>query len=254
MKVQIMSDLHLEFGTVNETKSFLNSLDPTGVDVLILAGDICTSRFMLENMHLICKRFLDSKILWVHGNHEYYYSSKERIYELSNQACKENSNLIWLNNDIVEISGKRFLGTTLWFEHDPLSQIYESLMNDFNVIDKFGTWVYEENRIAKDFLFSNIKPGDIAITHHLPSNKSIHAMYNNSALNQFFCTDLESEIRVLGPSLWVHGHTHHYFDYQIPCDDSLIDEGFHSTRVICNPRGYPGEYITSFNSSNYIEL
>jgi predicted phosphodiesterase len=30
--------------------------------------------------------------------------------------------------------------------------------------------------------------------------------------------------------LWIHGHTHDPFDYEI-----------NGTRVICNPRGYPGE-------------
>jgi hypothetical protein len=31
-------------------------------------------------------------------------------------------------------------------------------------------------------------------------------------------------------ALWIHGHMHDPFDYEI-----------NGTRVICNPRGYPGE-------------
>jgi Icc-related predicted phosphoesterase len=32
------------------------------------------------------------------------------------------------------------------------------------------------------------------------------------------------------PALWLHGHIHANRDYQVG-----------STRVVCNPRGYPGE-------------
>ena len=31
-------------------------------------------------------------------------------------------------------------------------------------------------------------------------------------------------------ALWIHGHTHTFFDYVVS-----------GTRVVCNPRGYPGE-------------
>ena len=34
-------------------------------------------------------------------------------------------------------------------------------------------------------------------------------------------------IEIKQPSLWLHGHTHESFDYNIK-----------NTRVVCNPRGY----------------
>ncbi len=48
--------------------------------------------------------------------------------------------------------------------------------------------------------------------------------------DHFFRCDMVDLIRANKPRLWLHGHTH------TPCDYD-----FHATRVICNPRGYPGE-------------
>src|SRR5450631_3269273 len=51
MKLQIMSDLHLEMHA-DRGAEFIRSLDPTGVDVLVLAGDITMARHYedLENV------------------------------------------------------------------------------------------------------------------------------------------------------------------------------------------------------------
>ena len=43
MKLQIMSDLHLEMHA-DRGAEFIRELDPTGVDVLVLAGDITMAR------------------------------------------------------------------------------------------------------------------------------------------------------------------------------------------------------------------
>lgn len=36
------------------------------------------------------------------------------------------------------------------------------------------------------------------------------------------------------PALWIHGHTHDAFDYEL-----------YGTKVVCNPRGYPEEANSS---------
>ena len=42
--------------------------------------------------------------------------------------------------------------------------------------------------------------------------------------------------------LWIHGHTHTLFDYCV-----------RGTRVVCNPRGYPGER-TGFRPDWTVEI
>jgi predicted phosphodiesterase len=55
-------------------------------------------------------------------------------------------------------------------------------------------------------------------------------MYQNDTyMNGGYASDLE---HMMNPNikLWLHGHTHTPFDYEV-----------NGTRVVCNPRGYPGE-------------
>ena len=48
-----------------------------------------------------------------------------------------------------------------------------------------------------------------------------------SPLNAIFVSDAEPLVAASGARLWIHGHTHDSFDYQVQ-----------GTRVLCNPRGY----------------
>ncbi len=67
MKLQIMSDLHLEFYK-DRGKSFLESLDLTDIDVLILAGDIATRGLIESTLNWFAKNY--KQVVYVHGNHE----------------------------------------------------------------------------------------------------------------------------------------------------------------------------------------
>jgi len=93
MKLQIMSDLHLEMHA-DRGAEFIRNLDPTGVDVLVLAGDITMARHYedLENVFkLLARKY--RHILYVPGNHEYYKSSPKQV----------GRNLARLVKDIPEV-------------------------------------------------------------------------------------------------------------------------------------------------------
>lgn len=69
----------------------------------------------------------------------------------------------------------------------------------------------------------------VVIGHHAPSKTSIHPRYQNDDLmNGAYASSLDFFIddhpQIV---LWVHGHTHETFDYEIG-----------NTRIFCNPRGY----------------
>jgi Icc-related predicted phosphoesterase len=72
----------------------------------------------------------------------------------------------------------------------------------------------------------------VVVTHHLPASSSIAKRYANDPLNPAFASSLESLIEAYRPVLWIHGHTHQPLDYEL-----------FGTRVVCNPRGYPGEHV-----------
>lgn len=238
MKIQILSDLHLEFHK-DQGVSFINSLNDN-CDVLILAGDITSYSLLKLTLNRFCNKFKD--VVYVLGNHEYYYSDKSEVNSIMMEACEEKSNLHWLNNSIKSIDGVRFVGNTMWFKEDPLAPF--NLMHDFSKIRDLSNWVYKENNETLNFLRKEILPGDVVVTHHLPSYKSVDPFYKNSRLNSFFVCDVEDIIADKSPKLWIHGHTHSSLDYTIE-----------DTRILCNPFGYLNyELNPKFKDELIVEL
>ena len=73
----------------------------------------------------------------------------------------------------------------------------------------------------------------VVVTHHAPSERSVNSRYASgpySALDRAYYSDLDDLVAISNAALWIHGHVHTNFDYEIG-----------NTRVLCNPRGYPGE-------------
>ncbi len=228
LNTAVMSDTHCEFHRDNG-KSFVEGLDIGDADVLILAGDIniAKNNLLFDTLNLFCSSFEDLKIIYIHGNHEFYGSNREFVLDNTREAVKHNSNLIWLDNDIVTIEGCRFIGAPLWFPYDYENVKYEHSIGDFSEIEKYSDWVYSENRKAVGFLEKNVMEGDTVISHHLPSAKSVARQFHKSQLNRFFLCDIEYVIAKLCPALWIHGHTHFSLDYRI-----------WKTKIVCNPFGY----------------
>ena len=228
MRVQLLSDAHVEFHA-DGGRSFVESLDPNGVDVLVLAGDIAVGEGIGDALDLFCARYRRSTVVYVHGNHEFYGSRREVVLDVTRAALSRNPNAIWLDVDVVEVAGRRFIGAPLWFRRQPDADPLKPAMNDFQVIPEFESWVYDENARALELLENELGPGDIIVTHHLPSQRSVAPRYRGHPLNPFFVCDVEPLIVAREPALWLHGHSHSSALYAIG-----------PTRVACNPFGYVG--------------
>lgn len=224
--VQYMSDLHFEFHR-DGGASFVASLKPEGVDVLILAGDIAVGDGIGPALDLFCERYEDAVVVVVHGNHEFYGTTRERVVEVTTEAEARHGNLLWLDCDVAEIQGLRILGAPLWFQHPGIYGHYRRGMNDFSQIMHFEDWVYGENKHAIEFLEREMRAGDIVVTHYLPTQASVPKRFVGNALNIFFVCDVEPLMVSREPAVWVHGHTH----------DS-VNKMVGKTRVLCNPYGY----------------
>jgi len=222
MRIQVMSDLHFEFHRDNG-ESFIKSLDPTGIDVLVLAGDIAT-RTLASSLISFCEKY--SEVVFVCGNHEYYEPNlmnirKEewpriktkpinifkQVHDTLDKMNQILLNFHWLRNDSVTLSGQRFLGTTLWFKDDPLNVCHANSLADF-LIPGFEDFVYPENETAMKFLLEETQPGDVVVTHHIPTNRSVRDEWKTNVLNRFFVCDIERELFDREPRLVCHGHTH----------------------------------------------
>lgn len=71
----------------------------------------------------------------------------------------------------------------------------------------------------------------VAITHHGVSPLSVSEKYQGHSNNPLFINDFtEWMYQSWSPKLWIHGHVHDAFDYQLG-----------NTRVVVNPRAYPKE-------------
>jgi predicted phosphodiesterase len=240
VKIRVLSDLHFEFCR-DGGKSFVDSLDTEGVDLLVLAGDISNAAGLAYALELMAKHFA-CPIVVIHGNHEFYGSDRAGVVSDTYEATRKFDHLHWLDHDVIEIAGHRILGTPMWFKEAPLAPAH--LMNDFSQIGGFNRWVYEENSKALNFLNREMQEGDIVVTHYLPSEKCISQWYKGDALNAFFLCDVEKLIHDRRPALWVFGHTHDSKDFVIE-----------STRLVCNPFGYVGHQTNrEFNPNFTVEL
>src|SRR2546421_11715537 len=128
MRLQILGDLHLEFGTAK--------VPVTDADVVVLAGDIHLGR---EGRKWARSHFTDKPVVYVLGNHEFYRHSLPELTETLKRET-DGSNIHLLENTAVEIDGVRFLGCTLWTDFrlaaDTESAIRaaEQIMSDYSII------------------------------------------------------------------------------------------------------------------------
>ena len=226
MRIQILSDIHLEFHH-DGGRSFIADLDPEGVDVLVLAGDICAWHQLEATLPDFCDRY--PEVVYVYGNHELYGASFPHVRGLVGRLESSVENLHILDSALLEIGGVRFVGTTLWFPFRSDNIAYERNISDFQRIDGLRAHVYDEHERATRFLVDNVHKGDVVITHHLPTFRSVPPRYKSDPLTRFFVSPMDDLIRHRRPALWVHGHSHDSADY------------LHGdTRVVCNPFGYIG--------------
>jgi Icc-related predicted phosphoesterase len=137
-----------------------------------------------------------------------------------------------VNNNTVKIGEHRFIGSTLWFEKnvESANKITQMYIADFAMIEDCDPVAFARYAATVDYFEREMQKGDIVVTHHLPSAKSISPRFERSLLNCYFANSLDDLIKKKRPKLWIHGRTHD------PCRYTIGN-----TRLVCNPLGYPKE-------------
>lgn len=265
MKIQIASDLHLEF-------SDINIKNENGADVLILAGDIGIAEDLhnhpemnygmyssvnladLGRRQATVLRFRDffrrvsfqfPQVIYVAGNHEFYHGRWHQGLEYLRDEMARFPNVHFLEDSHVEIEGVIFVGGTLWSDMNRLDPItlhaIADRMNDFRVIRNDAKGYSrlkpadaalrhrQTLRYISDTVRANADKPVVVVGHHAPSFASVAECYRGDyVMNGGYASEL-SDFILDNPNirLWCHGHMHNCSDYMIG-----------ATRVVCNPRGY----------------
>jgi Icc-related predicted phosphoesterase len=198
----------------------------------------------------VCNEF--PHVIYICGNHEHYNGDITQTYDNLYRKFDYLPNLHIMDNSIFHFGNVTFFGGTLWTDmnkSDPITLWdIKNYMNDFQIIKNSARMLggykpakftpedsvnlhYEFLEKLKKVLENNEYNKIVVVGHHAPSKQSIHELYKNQTIsNGAYSSNLDDFI-IDNPKikLWIHGHTHHPFDYMIG-----------QTRVVCNPRGYIG--------------
>lgn len=258
MKFRIMSDLHME------GREFTPKNLDIGEDFLVLAGDIHYGFYGMDipkndwGIH-------SEKIIFVPGNHEFYKSSHpDRLRSMRDYASHykikglfDGSEVFDLGDDVVLTGGTLWTNFSYWWDRNASIEETWKCLYDYELIRDAeyraitpSFTIGEFNRALsniKKTLDSDVNKKVVVVTHHGPSEKSVHPRFADDPVTGGFVSKLD-EFILAHPQikLWVHGHTHNNFDYMIG-----------GCRVVCNPRGYrfkSGDENPDFNEELLVEV
>ena len=226
MRIAYYSDLHLEFGSLNYVKELFRKCV---ADVIVVAGDLMNNGEAPVFLHRL-DDLVDIPIIYVPGNHDFYYTSKQAFaVELQrHRYC----NVHILNTNIVDILGVRFVGATGWWTE--VSKRTLIAINDFfNIKDirqneNGSAWGRHDRAFFERHLKNDFKGKTVCISHHAPSFKCIPDSLGWRDYNDAYANNWDELLRENGPDIWIHGHIHQQ------SNDFCIG----STRVVSNPYGY----------------
>ena len=254
MKIQLLSDLHLEVHPQFVPRA------ARGADVLVLAGDIGSyqagSRLLDGDFGLA--RFSPlfgwpTPVLFLPGNHEYDMLDFDAAHTRLRETC-ERLGMVWLEREQVVLQGVRFVGTTLWSDfdllgpgaddpHATLGQLLKAREKAFraanfylrktgamrNGLPMLAPEVREQALVCQHWLTQALtqpyQGTTVAVTHFAPSLRSADPRYGPTPGSAGFCNALDDLLPYA--QFWLHGHLHAPSDY--------LHRG---CRVVANPLGY----------------
>jgi len=248
MKLQLLSDLHIEF------KQW--EYQPCEADVVILAGDIDVKG---RGVDWVLNNIKNVPVLYVFGNHEFYGKAYPKLIEAA-KAKVANTNVRILEKDLWRINGINFLGCTFWTDFklfgNPRAAGYhcQEIMNDYKKIRRSPSFAKmrasdtaaihaDSRKWLSDSLKTLNGQRNVVITHHGPSRQSAPENLPDDLIMAAYVSNLKSFIKEHHPSYWLHGHLHNSAAYRVG-----------SCEVVCNPKGYPDEENSAFNPTMCIEI
>jgi Icc-related predicted phosphoesterase len=236
MRIQIASDLHLEY--LEKHFPGYHGVVPCDVDLLVLAGDIAQGTRVFDIF-----AGWPIPILFVPGNHEFDGSSVAEVLREFEERQPRYPGIKVLSQGVLHAMGVRFIGCTLWTDFAVLGEArIEEVMQacaenvpDFTAIkgDDGGKFtpaaslgLHRQQRAwLQGVLDEPFEGKTVLITHHAPHPDSADPRYGAHPTTAAFVSDLGPLLERV--DVVIHGHLHVSSDYTLG-----------NTRVIANPKGY----------------
>lgn len=242
MKVQIMSDLHIDYPGARGIPPLAR-----GAALIVVAGDTCQG--LVQAVEALRRSFPTAEVAVVGGNHEYYnYCLPDELHAGRIRAKELGVHL--LENDVVVIGDLRVIGATMWTDYDlfgtslrlPAMRAAADAMLDHKRIKwRREPWqrfrpeearaLHMESRAFIDQQLATPHAGpSMVLTHHGATIDAVEPRYQRSLYSAAFASELLPLVDRYQPDWWVSGHTHWPMNYQ---------RG--RARMISNPCGYADE-------------
>jgi hypothetical protein len=212
LRIQIASDLHLEFYAGHEFPPDDDIIVPSA-ERLALIGDIglAFDANLASFLHRQADRFVE--VFYVAGNHEFYnhgrqeHSVVEQLEWIRN-VCSQRANLHFLEQSVLERQGVRILATSLW-SHVPIEFANEAanFLNDYQlsfVVDGKGDGLRRKLRpsdtnqwhaanvawLQKEIEGAPRNQSILVLTHHTPMLLGTsNPRYEGNPMTHCFSTD-----------------------------------------------------------------
>jgi hypothetical protein len=240
MKLQLLSDLHLETETYDPQPA-------PGAELLVLAGDIDSSWAGYE-------RFAGwpVPVLVVAGNHEFDGRDFDAA-ALALRALCRRLGFAFLERETEVLTAAdgqrvRVLGSARWSDFDlygapgrpramRAAGYFMRLMAATRGGRPFDALALRaEAQVCRAWLEAELArtpqgrwDKTLVITHFAPSARSVDPRYGAQPTSASFCN--ADDDLIPRADLWLHGHLHCRHDYLVP------RAGRAPTRVVCNPLG-----------------
>lgn len=264
MKLQVLSDLHID--SYAKRQQPIGRIPYTDADIILVAGDTANSDKGMAWLQQQAE--LNNKpLITIAGNHEYFsediLSFDDQLSQWDTFDADSFSGLKFLQCQQIDVGDIRILGCTLWtdYQFQATSDTRESVisfMRDYRQImagdylfsPEISIEIHNQHRawLRQALIEAHSQQKTVVVmTHHSVTPRSVSEQYAGKPSNAAFVSDLSAWMHESwAPKFWLHGHTHEAFDYV---------EG--KTRVVVNPRAYPGEISSTkleFNWSKVVEV
>jgi len=250
MKIQICSDLHLEFAA--NQKWLQKNPIPALAETLIIAGDTFYLGRDYSKLDVIKKMADDFKQVYlIPGNHEFYGGYD---FDWAGRSFSESifDNVKMVNNQVIEQEDVQLIFSTMWSQININVREVTKFMADFRLIQKRTERIHVDDYNAAhascfEFLEEAIAaPGKkVVVTHHLPSSSCNVKEFKNSPINEGFMIDKTTFISDSDINYWIYGHSHR----------NKAEFEINGTKMVTNQLGYT-DYSEGhgFSSSKLINI